>query len=164
MSEQFTEWNYPGDFLAQFPANHQGVVGTIFCNKVRGGARDVHELLDAVGAHAVERVNHANEWDTPEGLAAMCVLIEAVKTEEAMRFARFILWRESLPYPERKRLKDAAKATTGMYFARQKMAALPPTEKQLALLLYKGCPTVPRTRLEASELIDGYLKGRGTRA
>jgi hypothetical protein len=159
MGEEFTEWNYAGDFLTQFPPRHQGVVGTLFCNKVRGGARDVPTLLDVVGEHAVERINNPFEWDTVDGLATMCILIEALKTAEAERFARFILWRENLPAYRRKYLKATAKAA--QYFARpaarQAMAAKPPTEKQLALLKAKQCPTIPRTRLEASELIDGYL-------
>jgi hypothetical protein len=160
MSEDFTGWNYPGDFLAQFPANHQGVVGTLFCNKVRGGALDVPSLLDVVGEHAVERVNNPSEWDTEAGLATMCILIEALKTPEAERFARFILWRESLPAYQRKRLKASAKATSSEYFARQKMASLPPTEKQLAFLRKAKCPTVPQTRLEASDLIEDYINGQ----
>lgn len=160
MSEEFAAWDYPGDFLKQFPANHQGVVGTVFCHKVRAGARDPITLLEAVERHALDRLENPFDSDTPEGLETMRILAELIGTPESARFALFILWREGLSFKERQRLKAASKAAKGDEYARQAMAQKPPTDKQLALLKAKGCRTVPKTRLEASELIGAILNGR----
>lgn len=164
MSEEFTGWDYPGDFLRQFPPNHTGAVGHVFCARAREGHGTVAELLAAVGEWADERLENPYPGDTEDAVRVARRLSAAVSTDEAARFARFILWRESLPFAERERLKAAARAAKGADYARAAMAAKPPTDKQLALLRAKGCPTVPQTRLEASELIDAYLSGRGAAA
>ncbi len=99
-----------------------------------------------------------------EDISVRHQIIAVVETPEAENFARFILWRESLSHAERARLKDVSVAAKGGVYAKQAMASLAPTEKQLALLRNKRCAVVPQTRLEASELIDGILNGKGKAA
>jgi hypothetical protein len=160
MSEEFIGWDYPGEFLKQFPQNHTGAVGHIFCARAREGHDTVAELLAAVSDWAEERLANPYPGDTEDSVRVARRLSAAVTTDECARFARFIIWRESLSYGERERLKAAARAVKGSDYMRQAMAGKPPTEKQLALLKRKGCTTIPRTRLEASEMIDTLLNGR----
>lgn len=157
MSER--KWNYDGDFLEQFPANHKGVVANVFCGRVREGCRTVDEVIKAARAFAAERLLRPNSWETEGALEAMATLKQSLGDGEGRDFAEHILWRESLPFAERKRLKEEAQAEGARTYSQFRMAKLDPTEKQLAYLKTLGCKIIPQTRLEASELIERHLRG-----
>lgn len=161
------QWNYDGDFLKQFPQTHTGAVANAFCERFREGNRDVKSLLAAVRRWAVgqgsEFGRFTEEYLATQGYAngtrAYRLLASVVDTEEAEKFAAFIIWRESLPWSEKQRLKQESRAEGRETFVRQAMADKEPTEKQLRYLKSLGVSTVPRTRLEASELIEVALHG-----
>lgn len=161
------KWNYDGDFLRQFPSTHTGAVANVFCECFRDGNRDVVSLLVAVKrwavAHDAEGGRFTKEYQASEsyanGAKAYRRLVSAVETEEAERFAAFIIWRESLSREEKRRLKEEAEAENRETYIRVAMSEKPPTEKQLAYLKRLNVSTVPRTRLEASELIEVALHG-----
>ncbi len=158
-TQEFTAWDYPADYLKQFPAHFTGRVGDLFCRQVRVGFKTVPSVLTGMALAIEERLAAPFDSDSDQSLAVQQQILESLPSDEAAEFARFILWRESLPVIERERLKSAAKAEKGDFYAKQAMADKEPTEKQLWLIRKKGCVVVPQTRLEASEIIDRLLKG-----
>jgi hypothetical protein len=161
------KWNYDGNFLRQFPSTHTGAVANVFCECFREGNRDVVRLLAAVRQWAISRLledgRYTEEYQASQsytnGAKAYRLLASVVDTEEAERFANFIIWRESLSREEKWRLKEEAETENRETYIRVAMSEKPPTEKQLAYLKRLNVSTVPQTRLEASELIEVALHG-----
>lgn len=147
------KYDYEGPFLELWPAARRSLIVNQFCFAVRRGAKDADAILGAVGADAQKRF--AEHGDAGEQGESQRVLLLAIETNEARNFAEFILWRESLPYSEKQRLKNEA----GKDYQRAYMARNPPTQKQLKYLEALACHIIPANRLEASQLIDKYKNG-----
>src|SRR5687767_2578289 len=97
------KYDYEGLFLELWPSARRSLIVNQFCHAVRAGAKNVDAVLTSVGYDAQKRIA---EPLTDEQEEAERVLLLALDTDEARKFAEFILWRESLPYSEKKRLKD----------------------------------------------------------
>lgn len=147
------KYDYQGPFLELWPAARRSLIVNQFCYAVRGGAKDVDAILEAVGADAQKRF--AEHGDADERGESQRILLLAIETDEARSFATFILWRESLPYAAKQKLKEE----TGEDYKRAWMARNPPTEKQLKYLEALACHVIPANRLEASQLIDRHKNG-----
>lgn len=149
-----TNWNYEGKFLQDYPKAGQGTITNWFCYAVRDGAKTVPEVLSAV-EYTVQRKMPVDD-DYSLSNDDLITLLEHLLNLEAEDFAAFIIERESLPADERERLKSAS----GKAYQQSYMANEPPTPKQLSYLKYLKCPTVPTSKLQASQLIDEILKAK----
>lgn len=147
------KYDYDGPFLELWPTERRSVIVNQFCFAVRNGAKDVDAILKWVGIDAQKRfAEDGNGTDRGE---AQGLLLLAIDTDEARKFAEFIQWRESLPYSEKQKLK----AESGQDYRLAWMQKNPPTEKQLKYLEALACHVIPANRLEASELIEKYKHG-----
>lgn len=145
------KWNYSGIFLTEFDANYTGSIGNIFCQAVRNGAETVDDVMDYVERDCRRRLR--SEYITTDAARNYNSLMQSTETDEAQEFAAHILWRESLPKETARKLKDEAKRE-GL---NSLMEAQPPTEPQQSYLKSLFCPIVPKSKLEASNLIGEYL-------
>lgn len=143
-------WNYQGDFLKAWPARNRSLITNQFCEAIRTfNITDVDKLLHCVEIDAMKRLTDNQQQEAEQRL------LEKLSTAEAREFAEHVLKRENLPYEERNRLK----AESSRDYQRAYMAAQPATAKQLAYLKSLGCQTLPKDKLEASELIERHLTG-----
>lgn len=147
------KYDYEGSFLESWPSARRSLIVNQFCFAVRRGAKTVDAALWAVAADAQNRF--AEQGDGTEQGEAQRILLSVIDAEETRKFAEFILRRESLPYLEKQKLKEAA----GHDYKLAWMKKTPPTEKQLKYLEALACHVIPQNRLEASELIDKYKNG-----
>lgn len=156
------QWDYPGTFLAAFPKNAQSTIANLFCNAVRKGAHAVGTIIADVEWDLIQR----QEEGCTNCLAPIIVRLHDAVIDpagDARNFAAFILWRESLSPENKAKLKsqkgrEFITSAQGKEFLAAKMATEPPTDAQLKYLVALGCPTVPKTKLEASQLIEQYKK------
>lgn len=146
------KWDYVGNFLTRFDANYTGAIGNIFCQAVRTGADDVDDVLDYVARDCKNRLR--SEYATENRNANYRSLLHSLDDAEAREFAEHILWREHLPRDEYDRLKSESRKSGASKY----MGQIKPSEKQLSYLQSLGCPTVPTTMGEASELINQWKK------
>lgn len=147
------KYDYEGVFLGQWPAPRRSLIVNQFCYAVRAGATSVDEVIGAVGRDAQQRF--AEHGDSDEQGQAERVLLTVINEPETRNFAEFILWRESLPYEEKQRLKEEA----GHDYRLAWMEKQPATKKQLRYLEALACHVIPANRKEASQLIDKYRNG-----
>lgn len=147
------KYDYEGSFLELWPTPRRSLIVNQFCFAVRSGAKTVAAVLWAVATAAQKRF--AERGDGDEQGESQRILLAVIDTEETYKFAEFILWRESLPYSEKQKLKEAA----GHDYKLAWMKKTPPTEKQLKYLEALACHVIPQNRLEASQLIDKYKNG-----
>jgi hypothetical protein len=145
------QYDYDGPFLELWSAARRSLIVNQFCFAVRGGARDVGAVLEAIERDAEKRI--ASGYEPQE--ESQKILLMALDTDEARKFAEHILWRESLPYEERHRLKEQAAQGYRQNWMEQK----PPTPKQLKYLEALACHVIPSSMAEASQLIDKYKHG-----
>lgn len=136
------KWDYEGEYLKQFPNNFKGTIGDRFCRAVRHGCEDARSVLEWVGNDLAGNTNPV--W---QAVADSC------GQTEAWEFAQHILDRESLSREEKQALKKASKSTTIWHDG-------PPSEKQLRYLQVLGCPIVPESKKEASDLIGHILTSK----
>jgi len=141
------KWDFEGDYLKQFSKDYRGTIGDRFCQAVRNGNEDAEAILNAVRTDVAGRSGQV--WLDVEN---------SLSTGDAWDFAQHILDRESLPYEEKIRLKNESKADYTSEYVQSKMASEPPTFKQLNYLEGLRCHIVPKTKLEASVLIDELTK------
>lgn len=146
-----TGYEYSGPFLELWPAARRSLIVNQFCYAVRGGAKDVDSVLNWVKNDADNRIDDGYE----QQIESQRILRLAIQTEEARKFAEFILWREGLPYSEREKLKAAAGESCRLAWMENK----PATPKQLKYLEALACHVVPANMKEASLLIDKYKNG-----
>lgn len=146
-------YDYDGPFLEIWPAARRSLIVNQFCYAVREGAKNADAVLAAVNADAEKRIEAGYETQ----LDSQKVLLLSLGTVEARKFAEFILWRESLPYEEKQRLKDEAGHDYRMAWMEKK----PATEKQLKYLEALACHVIPANMAEASQLIEKYKNGGG---
>ena len=145
------KYDYQGPFLELWPAARRSLIVNQFCFAVRDGAKDADEVLQSVRADAEKRIDAGYETQVD----SQKVLLLALETDEARKFAEFILWRESLPYEEKQRLKDES----GQSYRAAWMQQRPATPKQLKYLEALACHIIPASMAEASQLIDQYKNG-----
>lgn len=154
---EFSQWDYQGSFLSLFPKNTQSTIANLFCNAVRGGAKTIPDIIQAVEWDLIRR-----QQEGYEGCLAtiMDQLHDAVidPAGDAPNFAAFILWREGLTPEAKARLK----AGKGRPYVDQFMAQQPATEPQLRALRNLGVKEVPASKLQASEWIE-KICGKGGR-
>lgn len=153
-----TKWDYEGEFLNQFLPNMRGTVANWFCYAVRGAKgflkADTPEGICVSVHREIERKLRWNDIYSEDQEATYLKGINAVQTNEAVRFAAFILERENLSPEERNKLRDGL----GAEHAKERMSQEPPTQKQLDYLQALKCSIVPVSKLEASDLIGQYVK------
>lgn len=145
------KWNDNCELLENFEQPRRSLIGNMFCYAVRNGADTPEKVVNEVLFDAISRVDRP-EHEATESLDLLIKLIE--QDGEGLEFAEHILWRESLSYEEKDKLKKEA----GSQFSAQAMEGKAPTEKQIALLKKKGVTDIPTDRLEASKLIGELLK------
>lgn len=149
------KWEYEGSFLENFQPHLKGAIGNLFCDTYRRGYyTQPDQLCDAVEEAAALKLRQGY-W-TGESADALEILLQVIYSLDAQAFAEHIIWRESLPDDERRRLKQEAKAEGAKVWMREQ----PPTEKQLSYLKSLGCEKTPESKLEASELISELVKKR----
>lgn len=146
------KYDYEGIFLEQWEPRRRSLIVNQFCNAVRRGARDVDAVIIRVALDAERR---ALPYGNEEREKSQRLLLKVIHDAETQKFAEFILWRESLAYEEKQRLKQE----TGLPYQQQYMAKQPPTIKQLAYLEALACHVIPTNKLEASQLIERYKGG-----
>ena len=152
---EFSQWDYQGSFLSLFPQNTQSTIANLFCNAVRGGAKTIPDIIQAVEWDLIRR-----QQEGYEGCLAtiMDQLHDAVidPAGDAPNFAAFILWREGLTPEAKARLK----ADKGRPYAEQKMSGEAATPAQLRYLQGLGVTDVPDSKLQASQWIDKITGGQ----
>lgn len=135
-------------FLSHFPPEQRSTAANNLLEAVRAGCSDPHQVV----GYALEKAARRSWSEAAQTL----LLLFHLDPEALLAGARWALWWESLPLLERQRIK-AERSETAI---ERWMAEQPPTEKQLRYLHnlgYRG-PT-PANRLEASRLIDGFMRG-----
>jgi hypothetical protein len=147
-------WNYTGKFLENFETARRSLIANMFCFAVRGGEKTPVDVIEWVRSDAGIRFAAATYDRNAEIGAAMETLLEIIETNEAIEYARFVIYRESLPQAEKSKLKQES----GIDYAKTYMQTQPPSEKQLKYLKTLGCQTIPQNKAEASRLIDRYVK------
>ena len=135
-------------YLSYFPPEQRSTAANNMLEAVRAGCSEPHQVV----GYALETACRRCHLEAAQTLR----LLSELDFEALLAGARWALWWESLPLLERQRIKgERAEIAIERWMAEQ-----PPTEKQLRYLHnlgYRG-PT-PANRLEASKLIDGFMKG-----
>ena len=149
-------WNYDGNFLEAFEPKRRSLISNMFCNAVRRGKATTGEVIDFVRADALKRLDISGCYYPGEAgvIKSLELLLSVLETSEAWKYAEFIIKRESLPSEQKAKLKRES----GIDYAKAAMQEQSPTEKQLSYLKSLGCLTVPKTKLEAMELINKMLE------
>ncbi|RIH88845.1 hypothetical protein [Calidithermus roseus] len=139
-----------GLFLSYFPPEYRSTAANCLLTAVRQGCADPNQVV----GYALETARRRMRWGS-EAFHTLVWLAE-FDPEALLAGARWALWWESLPFAERQRIKRerSEEAVTRW------METQPPTEKQLSYLRVLGYTDEVANRLEASRLVDGYLKGR----
>lgn len=146
-------FTYEGPFLNNFPQLSRSLIANQFCHAVREGCDNAESVLKWVEMDAVKRIKWARE-EAPAAVQAMLRYSLKHDRDECERFAEFIIAREGLSWEE----KDKLKQERGTEYRDQYMDGQEPTEKQLKYLKGLGCSITPKTKLEASKLIERYKK------
>lgn len=141
------KWDYEGKFLERFEARWRGTIGDQVCRIIRDGRETVNEVVSAM-----QRKCEANFEERSGDFYKQ--LHTAIDTFDGRDFVHFLLRREALPYEEKMRLKEEARQKSAKAF----MSHQPPTERQMTYLKSLGCNVLPKSKLEASELIDQWLR------
>lgn len=143
------KYEYEGEFLRQFEEARISLIVNQFCYAVRAGNETAAEVLAWVTEDAIQRLKREGDAHQHQ---SQRTLLKAIDSDEARLFAEHIIWRESLPYEERQKLKEAA----GINYKYEWMKKHPPTDKQLKYLEALACHVIPANRWEASNLINEY--------
>ena len=141
--------NVNRDFLNHFEPRQRSHVANLFLFSVRRGETEPHRIVSHV-RHDV--LAQTVRWKrTHEGFARNERIVTVIDThfDEAVDFARWALWWESLHEQDKRRIK-----------AERWMAQQPATEKQTKYLRWLGYDGEIQSKLQASELIDKLLKER----
>lgn len=145
-------WEYQGDYLQQFSKDYKGTIGDRFCRAIRAGCDDPEAVLKWVAKNL--EGNDNPEW---QQVKYTCDMVSI----EAWEFAEHLLDREALPLEEKERLKkEKALDNHGIRNAMDKQA---PSEAQLKYLKALGCKIEPKTKLEASDLIESHKQAKESR-
>lgn len=135
-------------FLSHFPHNQRATANNLLLEAVRAGCSEPHQVV----GYALETARRRYHLEAAQTL----LLLSHLDPEALLAGARWALWWESLPPAEKHRFRaERSEPAIERWMAHQ-----PPTEKQLrylASLGYRG-PT-PANRLEASKLLDQFVRG-----
>lgn len=143
-----------GNYLNQFSERDRPTAANMFYEVRRqwiGGTPTADDLVRAVCGRALTLFR---EGDSRTELLEQ--IYHSLREPNAAEFARYVLWRESLPAEERAKLKRES----GEAFKQKYLEAQQPTKKQLDLLCRLGAQDVPTNKHEASRMIDGLLAKR----
>ncbi len=138
--------------LDRFPPARRSAIANRFFKAVReGGATTIDLVIQQVKADAISRMLFADRqsWNLEREFLTL------LEGEEVRVYAQEVLDREVLPPEARLQLK----AERSEQYRREYLRAQPTTERQLRFLRSLGSTTLPASRWEASEMIDGHLKG-----
>lgn len=148
------KWDCGNGFFDDFNKNFAGILGHLFCDAFRQGNTEIESLLECVRSKALAHTRKS--WATPEAVEAYTKLVNRLETEKAREFAEHIIWRESLSDDEKRALKSASQQSGANIW----MAEQLPSDKQLNYLKSLGCQIVPKSKLEASNLISEFVGKR----
>jgi hypothetical protein len=145
--------------LRHLPDTQRSQLTNIFLAQVRAGAHHPTIVLKMVEGTLRQRLRLSlisHKPSEPNTYTGWLALLRD-HPDEAMAFAAWAINRESLTTQEKAHIK----AETSRPFVAEYMAQYPPTDKQLNFLRSLGVATAPANRLEASQLIDHRVQGRG---
>lgn len=135
-------------FLAHFPPEQRSTAANNLLEAVRAGCSEPHQVV----GFALEKARQRSDLEAAQTL----LLLSHLDPEALLAGARWALWWESLPPAEKHRVRAEREDEA----ITQWRAKQPPTARQLRYLHnlgYRG--PEPANRLEASRLIDGFMKG-----
>ena len=111
-------------------------MANLFLYPVRQGISNVEQIVDSVRAELQQQITRSRRYhnfSTVQRKAEYLTLLESYP-EDAMDFARWAVWSESLSEEE----KTARKAEQGKLYRRQWMDTQPATDKQVSYLRHLG--------------------------
>ena len=138
--------------LERFEPRRRGHLMNLFLSPVRQGISNVEQIVDSVRAELQQQIarnRRYQNFSTVQRKQGYLTLLES-HPEDAIDFARWAIWYESLPDEE----KTARKAERGEFYRRQWMDTQPATEKQVSYLRHLGWTGEVKSKLQASELIE----------
>jgi hypothetical protein len=144
--------------LPHIPPPQRGPVMNKFLDPIRtAGVTSPAAIVKRVLATMKQDLQSRASWRAADELEPLHQAIMAIiaHPSEALALAREAIAYEQLPQVE----KEKIKAARGERYRQEYMVTVPPTEKQLAYLRSLGVATAPANWLEASQLVDGRLKG-----
>lgn len=137
-------------FLALLPANHSGALCNFFHNACREGQSTPKTIINWIHADIARRLHQQPSTARKAALDGLSAAITQQPIGAAVYANRVIAWQQLSP---QERLKKRAEENE--QHKRERMAILPPTEKQLAFLTTLGHDSeLPGSMAEASALID----------
>lgn len=136
-------------FLDLFPDLKRSGVMNQFLTAVRA-VHAVDEILASVATNARKRIS--DPFLDADAKAVQRTLADNLHTKDAQNLAAYAKYWEALPATEKKRIK----IERGKEFREEKMAEIPPTQKQLDYLQMLNCAVKPTTMAEASKLIEQH--------
>jgi hypothetical protein len=145
--------------LPHIPERQRGPVMNYFLRPVRAGLVNPAAIVRSVIAAMRRDLQQRHQWRSAAELDPFRQALLAVMAHpsEALALAQESIAHERLPDTEKQQRK-AARAEAGR---QAYMVSQPPTDKQIAYLRGLGVATAPANRLQASELIDHRVQGRG---
>jgi len=138
------------DFLNHFEPRQRGHIANLFLHPVRRGMTEPCQIVSAVRHDLLAEAIRRKRWgklDAAQWREQIVTEIDA-SPDEAVDYAKWAVWWESLSAQEKRRMK-----------AEKWMAQQPATEKQTKYLRSLGYRGEIKSKLQASELIDKLLKG-----
>ena len=143
-------------FMLYFHPHERGCIGELFHRAVRGGAADPVAVLRQVRRTMKDMLASPVTLGVQrDRLKRLGAALEADSDAAAVFAEHAIRWNR-MPEAERRRLKSERGAQARV----DHMAELSATEKQIEYLSALGCSGIPKSRLEASRLIDLHRRQR----
>ena len=136
------------DFLNHFDPRKRATVANLFLYAVRRGITEPHRMVSAVRHDLLVGAIRWGNHDGKERNEHIVTMIDA-SPDEAVDYAKWAVWWESLSVQEKRRMK-----------AEKWMAQQQATEKQVKYLRALGYHGEIESKLQASEWIDKLLKER----
>jgi hypothetical protein len=140
------------DFLAQWPQNKRATIMNQFLGAIRDGLTSLDDITEWLVEDASRRCK--SPYADEATVTAQRKVIELASNGGIGDMVDYCLWWESLTSDEKHRIRQSK----GTDYAKQMMAAQPPTEKQINYLRALGCAETPLSKAQASEWIDNLVK------
>jgi len=136
-------------FLAHFEPRQRGNIANLFLDPVRRGETEPHRIVSAVRYDLLKQVIRWKRWRNHDGIARNEQIVDLIDAhfDEAVDYARWAIWWESLSDPEKRRIR-----------AERWMSTQLATDKQVKYLRALGYTGEIESKLQASEWIDKLLK------
>jgi len=137
------------DFLNHFEVRQRGHIAHIFLEPVRAGLTDPRAIIEAVIEGLQEQSERCRWWGNDQTVERNDQIKKTIHAHpaEAVDFARWAIWWESLSDPEKRRIR-----------AERWMSTQLATDKQVKYLRALDYTGDIESKLQASELIDKLLK------